>query len=73
MQCVRFIEATKERMRWKPGKSKPSAAAVAKDFHHHKRKHHSAEGKIRNVPETLRLADSISELCQRKRIATSLN
>ncbi len=45
---------------------------MVKDIRRRTRKHHSAEEKIRIVPEGLRGEDSIAELCRKEGIAQNL-
>ena len=59
-------------MRQKHGTQKPPAEKVMKDIRRRTRKQHSAEEKIRIVLEGLRGEESITELCRREGIATSL-
>ena len=59
-------------MRQKHTTRKPPAEKVLKDIRRRTRKQHSAEEKIRIVLEGLRGEESISELCRREGIATSL-
>jgi transposase len=51
---------------------KTPAERVVRDIRRATRKHHSAEGKIRIVPEGLRGEDSIAAPCRREGIAESL-
>lgn len=55
-----------------PKVTKPSAEKIVKDIRRETRRHFSAEEKIRIVLEGLRGEDSISELCRREGIASSL-
>lgn len=55
-----------------PKVTKPSAEKVAKAICRETRRQFSAEEKIRIVLEGLRGEDSISELCRRESIASSL-
>lgn len=55
-----------------PKVTKPSAEKVVKDIRRETRRQFSAEEKIRIVLEGLRGEDSISELCRREGIASSL-
>ena len=59
-------------MRQKHGTHKPSSEKVVKNIRRRTRKQHSAEEKIRIVLEGLRGEESITELCRREGIATSL-
>ena len=59
-------------MRQKHGTQKPPAEKVMKDIRRRTRKQHSAEEKIRIVLEGLRGEESMTELCRREGIATSL-
>ncbi len=59
-------------MRKRSGTTKPTAEQVVKDIRRKTRKHHSSEEKIRIVLEGLRGEESISALCRREGIATSL-
>jgi transposase len=59
-------------MRQKSGTRKATAEQVVKDIRRRTRKLHSAEEKIRIVLEGLRGEASITELCRREGIATSL-
>ncbi len=59
-------------MRQKPGIPRQSSDRVLKDIRRRTRKQHSAEEKIRIVLEGLRGEESITELCRREGIATSL-
>ena len=59
-------------MRQKPGTPKPTADRVVRDIRRKTRKRHSTEEKIRIVLEGLRGEESITELCRREGIATSL-
>ena len=59
-------------MRQKPGTPRQSSDRVLKDIRRRTRKQHSAEEKIRIVLEGLRGEESITELCRREGIATSL-
>ena len=59
-------------MRQRSGPSKAPAETVVKAIRRRTRKQHSAEEKIRIVPEGLRGEDSIAELCRREGTATSL-
>lgn len=55
-----------------PKVTKPSAEKVVKDIRRETRRQFSAEEKIRIVLEGLRGEDSISELCRRENIASSV-
>lgn len=55
-----------------PKVTKPSAEKVVKAIRRETRRQFSSEEKIRIVLEGLRGEDSISELCRREQIATSL-
>ncbi len=55
-----------------PGAAKAPAERVVRDIRRATRKRHSAEEKIRIVPEGLRGEDSIAALCRREGIAESL-
>ncbi len=59
-------------MRKKSGPQKATAERVVKDIRRKTRKQHSAEEKIRIVLEGLRGEESITVLCRREGIATSL-
>src|SRR6056297_1570891 len=59
-------------MRQKHGTQKPPAEKVIKDIRRRTRKQHSAEEKIHMVLEGLRGEESMTELCRREGIATSL-
>ena len=59
-------------MRQKHGTQKPSSEKVVKNIRRRTRKQHSAEEKIRIVLEGLRGEESVTELCRREGIATSL-
>ena len=59
-------------MRRKPLKEETTSERTVKDIRRRTPKHHSAEEKIRIVPEGLRGKESIAELCRREGIATSL-
>lgn len=52
---------------------KAPAEQVVRDIRRATRKHHSAEDKIRIVPEGLRGEESIAALCRREVIAESLH
>ena len=55
-----------------PAAAKPPAERVVRDIRRATRKQHSAEEKIRIVPEGLRGEESIAALCRREGIAESL-
>ena len=59
-------------MRQKSGPDKAPAEDAIKDIRRATRRHFSAEDKIRIVLEGLRGEDSISELCRREGIASSM-
>ena len=59
-------------MRQKSGPDKAPAEDAIKDIRRATRRHFSAEDKIRIVLEGLRGDDSISELCRREGIASSM-
>lgn len=59
-------------MRQNPGTRKSHGEKVVKDIRRATRKQHSAEEKIRIVPDGLKGEDSIAELCRREGIAQSL-
>ena len=54
------------------GLAKAPADAVVKDIRRATRRHHSAEDKIRIVLEGLRGEESITELCRREGITSSM-
>ena len=60
-------------MRQKSGPVKESAEKVVKDIRRAKRRHFSAEDKIRIVLEGLRGEESIVELCRREGIVQNLS
>tara|TARA_B100000749_G_scaffold232370_1_gene189274 strand:- start:398 stop:586 length:189 start_codon:yes stop_codon:yes gene_type:complete len=55
------------------GPQASAAGKTIKDIRRATRKHHSAEDKIRIVPEGLRGEDSIAAICRREGIAESLH
>ena len=59
-------------MRQQTRSSKEPAEKIVQDIRRARRKHYSAEEKIRIVLEGLRGEDSISELCRREGIAQNL-
>ena len=59
-------------MRQKSGPENQAAEGAIGDIRRTKRRHFSAEEKIRIVPEGLRGEESIAELCRRDGIASSM-